>query len=53
LETGATLFDQIDVQGNAALAAFIAVQKAKLQQEARNYLDWETKLDKDRDERFE
>jgi hypothetical protein len=53
LETGTILLDQFDVQGNVELAAFIALQKTKLQQEARDYLDWETKLDKDRDERFE
>jgi len=53
LETGANLLDQFDVQGNLVRAAFIDAQKMKLHQEAREYRDWETKLDKARDERFE
>jgi hypothetical protein len=53
LETGTILLDLFDVQGNVALAAFIAVQKTKLQQEARNHLEWETKLNKASAERFE
>jgi len=53
LDANANLLDQFDTQGNAVLAAFIAMQKESLQKEARAELEWETKLDKDRDERFE
>jgi hypothetical protein len=53
LEASANLLDQFDTQGNAALAAFIAMKKEGLQREAREYLEWDTKLYKDRDEKFE
>jgi hypothetical protein len=53
LRNYAALFDQFDVQGNVALAAFINRQAERFQQEAHEFHDWETKLDHDRDERFE
>ena len=53
LQTSATLLDQFDVQGDAGLAAFIDAQRVSLQRQARDYLEWETTLDRDRDERFE
>ncbi len=53
LDANANLLDQFDTQGNTALAAYIAAEKKMLQREARAQLEWETKVDKDRDERFE
>jgi hypothetical protein len=53
LEANANLLTKFDVRGNAALAAYIANQKTRLEMAAREYLVWETKIDKDRDERFE
>jgi hypothetical protein len=53
LQKNATLLDEFDVEGNMALAAFIQSQKAGIQKEAQEYREWETKQDKDRDERFE
>jgi hypothetical protein len=53
LSGNANLLDRFDTQGNAMLAAFIAMQKKSIQAEARAELEWETKLDMDRDERFE
>lgn len=53
LKANATLLDQFDVQGNVGLAAFIDAQRVSLQKETRDSLDWETKLDRDRDETFE
>lgn len=53
LDRNANLLDQFDTRGNAALAMFIAIQKESLQKEARAELEWETKLDRGRDERFE
>jgi hypothetical protein len=53
LDANANLLDQFDTEGNGMLAAFIAAQKESLKKEALAELAWETKLDKDRDERFE
>jgi hypothetical protein len=53
LQTGARLLGQFDVQGNLALTNIIASQQVSLEREARQSLDWETKFDSDRDERFE
>jgi hypothetical protein len=53
LEENGNLLDQFDTQGNATLAAFLVIQKELLQREARAALERETKLDKERDERFE
>ena len=38
-ETNASLLDQFNVPGDAALATFIAIRKANLQDEAREDLD--------------
>ncbi len=53
LDTNASMLDKFDTQGSASLAAFIAVQKESLQKDARLELEWETRQDGDRDERFE
>ncbi|HZZ80963.1 MAG TPA: hypothetical protein VFE62_20850 [Gemmataceae bacterium] len=53
LESNAGMLDRFDIQGNNALAVLIAAEKESLRREAREYLDWETKLDRERDERFE
>lgn len=53
LDEDANLLDQFDIQGNEALAAFVAGQKESLQREARAELERETAFDRDRDERFE
>lgn len=53
LGTNAGLLDRFDTQGDAALEIFIAAQKQSLEKEAQQSLEWETKIDKDRDERFE
>jgi hypothetical protein len=53
LQANAKLLDQFDVQGNIGLATYIAVQKAALEKEAGDSLDWDDRLDRERDERFE
>jgi hypothetical protein len=53
LEASMGLLDRFDTQGDTALAAYLAAQKDSFEKEARSYLEWETKLDMDRDERFE
>jgi hypothetical protein len=53
LQKNMTILDAFDVEGNMALAAFIQSQKASIQREAQEYREWETKQDRDRDERFE
>jgi hypothetical protein len=53
LQRGVTLLDLFDVRGDAGLAAFIGSQKIALQQQAREYLDLETDLDRDLYETFE
>jgi hypothetical protein len=53
LDANANLLDQFDTHGNAALAAFIAMQKECLQNEARADLEWGTKFNQDHDQRFE
>ena len=53
LAANADLLDQFDTQGNVALGAHIETEKEKLQSEARADLQWETKFDKEQDERFE
>ena len=53
LDQGASLLDEFPANGNNALVAFIAVQKQRLQDEARTELEWEADLHKCSDERFE
>lgn len=53
LDANANLLDQFDTQGDRALAAFIASENEKLKNEAHAELEMETKVDEDRDERFE
>jgi hypothetical protein len=53
METMAKILDRFDTQGNASLAAFIAATKERLMDEVRKELAWETKFDKEADERFE
>jgi hypothetical protein len=53
LEANAELLGQFDTRGNAELAAFVEAEKAKLRKEAEIEREWETKLDRSRDEKFE
>jgi hypothetical protein len=53
LESGARLLEHFEPQGNAQLAMFIASEEARLLREAATAREWETRQDKERDERFE
>jgi hypothetical protein len=53
LEANAKLLDGFDARGNQTLEAFVAEQKSSLMDEARTELEYETKRDSARDERFE
>jgi hypothetical protein len=53
MEAIANILDEFDTQGNAALAAFVVATKERLLDEVRRQLAWETKFDKEKDERFE
>ena len=53
LRANANLLNEFDVRGNVELAAFLAAQKLSLEDEAKQESTWETKRDRERDERFE
>ena len=53
MEARARLLDALDNHSNAAIAALASQKRPEFQAEVARVRDWETKYDRERDERFE